>query len=304
MSPVYLPSKYQTCQTKTTLMFQVFTTLCLSHCLADSSNSQEVKNKLNSKTINTITVSPKPEIYFQPMQLHHQQLHQQQFHHQQPQTSYYPVQMFPKQNFVPQPQSAMIIIAQPAVVPQQLLYNAAIQQLLSYFHNNPQARYQFLYGYQPHPTIQPYLSQQAPVPSSPIGNYQIVSSPQQFQQLVAATPPSTFNQVHQQYAQPFPYNLNQVPQHQGSSPLRSIPPIIQGLENFTPEQQAHIKSHLGLHLGNSVLSTSSTQETTKQTPSSTSNLNTNEFIPSPQESASNYNSNPSDLYKSSAFVKG
>lgn len=279
----------------------MFGALCVSYCLADSSNSQEIKNKLNSKTINTITVSPKPELYFQPMQ-----------GHQQPQSPYFPVQMFTKP-FVPQSQPAMIIIAQPAVVPQQVLFNAAIQQLLNYFHNNPQARYQFLYGYQPHPTIQPYLSQHASAPSSPIGNYQVVTAPQQFQHLVAATPPATFGQVHQQYAQPFSYNLNQVPQHQihqhqSSGSVRSIPPIITGLENFTPEQQAQIKSHLGIHLGNGALTTSSTQEqtqaTTKHAPSPTSSLNTNEFIPSPQESTSNYNSNLSDVYKSSSFVKG
>lgn len=277
--------------------------LCLTPaCLADSSTSQEVKNKLNTKTINTITVSPpKPEIYFQSMS------HQ---HHQNP---YVQLQMFPKQ-FVPQPQPqpAMIIIAQPAVVPQQLIYNAAIQQLLSYFHNNPQARYQFLYGYQPqpHPTAQPYIAQ-------PSHQYQVVPGPQ-FQQLIAATPPTTFNQVNhqQQYAHPFPYNFNQISQQAAGAGVaghvRSIPPIITGLENFTPEQQAQIKSQLGVHLGG-LTTTSSSQEqlqgsTTKYVlpaPSTTS-LNTNEFVPSPQDTNTNYNSNNnhSDMFKTTTFTKG
>lgn len=89
---------------------------------ADTSNTQEMKQpKPTMKTINSVTVSQKPDYYQQPVQ------------YQQPQY----VQVVPKPLFQPQ----MIIIAQPAYVPANLVYGSATQQLLNYFHNNPQARY-------------------------------------------------------------------------------------------------------------------------------------------------------------------
>lgn len=90
---------------------------------AETATNQEIKPKPTMQTLNSVTVSQKPEYYQPPPQ------HQ----YQQPQY----VQVIPKPVYQPH----MIIIAQPAYLPPNLVYNNPTQQLLNYFHSNPQARY-------------------------------------------------------------------------------------------------------------------------------------------------------------------
>lgn len=193
-----------------------------------------------------------------------QELYQQHFPIQQFQQQYIPVQFMPKQVYFPQ-QPTMIIVAHPAVVPQHMLYAGAPQQLLNYFQGNPHARFQLVPGYQPQPTAQTFIAHNPNVAST-IGNYQFVA-------------PSQHNHipiVHQQQALPAYTQHTQIPvaptptvqpmqlgaishlaqlaaqqysTSQFPNSIRSIPPIITGLENFTPDQQAAIKAQLNSHLG-------------------------------------------------------
>lgn len=240
------------------------------------------------QSVNTIPTTQKQEMYHQTYQ---------QF---QPQAQYIPVQFIQKPVYVPQQHqpAAMIIVAQPAVVPQHMLYNGGVQQLLNYFHSNPQARYQLLHGfqqqqqgyqpqphgYQPQPTAQTYFTQN-PSASATIGNYQFVAAPPQ-NQILSSPIHTAYNQV-QQHVQQQPqvpiqpmqlsqisnlahFNAQQYTQQYSPPPIRSIPPIITGLENFTPEQQAAIKAQLNSHLG---------------APSTLNQLNTNTIAPTAQTHA-------------------
>lgn len=221
------------------------------------------------QSINTIPTTQKQEVYptYQPVQ----------------QAQYIPVQYVQKPFYVPQQQpAAMIILAQPAIVPQQMLYSGSVQQLLNYFHGNPQAKYQFLSGYQPQPTTQTLLPQ-SPSTAATIGNYQYVAAPTQ--NLVASpsvhSQSSSYNSIPSMSLSAIS-NLAQLQAQQYThytpsfpTSLRSIPPIITGLENFTPEQQAQIKAQLNSHLGGSSLNTISTN-TVAPTPQ------TGTVIPTPQ----------------------
>ncbi|XP_017773748.1 PREDICTED: protein transport protein SEC24-like [Nicrophorus vespilloides] len=178
------------------------------------------------------------------------------------------VQYIQKPVFLPhqQPQATMLIIAQPALVPQHLVYGPAAQQLLHYFHTNPQARYNLLHAaFQPHPTVQTYAQPQHYPQPSPPQNYQIIPSPQHL--LPAAPQPQPQHQpqpqLQPQAYTPVQYNQQQHPtdlqqishyanlaaQQYAGTPIKTAPPIITGFENFTPEQQAQIKQQLGAHFG-------------------------------------------------------
>jgi hypothetical protein len=162
--------------------------------------------------------------YQQPVQQMHQQIQLQQVQFQpihqiqqlqqlQQKAQLVPVQFIHKPYYVTQQQAqpqAMIIIAQPALLPQSLVYNNPTQQLLNYFHSNPQARYQLLHGnyhhnhqlqaqaaqavqagqaQAVHPTqaqaVQPTATYMHPVLASPsIGNYILAAAPQ-YQQVSA-----------------------------------------------------------------------------------------------------------------------
>ncbi|KAF5274272.1 hypothetical protein FQR65_LT04390 [Abscondita terminalis] len=194
-------------------------------------------NEMKSATTNTVQLPQKQEVIYP-------ESHQQ---------TYVPVQIMQKPLFFPQ-QPTMVIIAQPAFVPQNFLYGnpaMAQQQLLNYFHGNPQARYQFLYGgYQPHPTIQPYVAQNH-LGSSSAPTYQILPHPG--------------NNLIQSYGQPAQIaQVNQVPVP-FPNPIRSVPPIITGFENFTPEQQVQIKAQLSAALGAPLATSAPVITTTPQT---------------------------------------
>nr|XP_023012940.1 RNA polymerase II degradation factor 1-like isoform X1 [Leptinotarsa decemlineata] len=192
--------------------------------------------------------------------------------------------------------TAMIIIAQPAYVPPNVVYagpSGQTQQLLNYFHGNPQARYQLLQGtsqqQQQHPQQQPiqhYVPQIST--SNTLGSFQIAQPSQQYQQNYNPLPtplPLTTHmspvQPSGNYHQQTPLQLSQIshlaqltsqhffqPSQQQYSlpgqqydlesrqngpeqnvPVRSLPPIITGFENFTPEQQSKIKEQLSAHFG-------------------------------------------------------
>lgn len=271
--------------------------------------------KIPTKTLNSIASSPKTEVY---MQL------------QQPAQQYVPVQFYQRPSYVPQPQPAMIIIAQPAVVPQHMLLSSAAQQLLSYFQSNPQAKYQFLYGGSPQGIVaapQPVVATpqsviaQGVVAAPTYSNYQFLPAPQYQQQAVADVPahyalPASPVAVQPHPATQQPYQLSQIAhlaqmtaQQISSGQIRSAPAIITGLENFTPEQQAQIKAQIGTHIGNAV-SGGSLQEQA-QTPVKYSQQSSSmaDFVPSQQiksemQSSVNYNSSPGDIYKTGAYSKG
>lgn len=112
-------------------------------CIAESvSVKPESKTKSSSQSANSISPgSQKTEAYYATPAPQQQEL--------------VPVQIVPKQMYItPQPQS-ILIIAQPALVPQHLLYGGqgigghgiTQQQLLNYFHSNPQVRSEVLLQY-------------------------------------------------------------------------------------------------------------------------------------------------------------
>lgn len=105
----------------------------------------------------------------------------------------------------------MLIIAQPALLPHNLVYNQAsnqhAQQLLNYFHSNPSAKYQLLYNYQPQQNGAPQQHQQSAVAQAPVyyttaphgyQNYQYLAPPQ-----YAYLQPQTLGIPHQ-YSQSSP----------------------------------------------------------------------------------------------------
>lgn len=167
----------------------------MSAIQATSSPKQDVKSKPSSSLGNIVSQSPKYETIFQPtkiqlLQPQPQAQSLQQFQstpyitslHQKPQ--YYPVQVLPKAVYVPQGSPHMIIIAQPALVPQSLLYGSQTQQLLNYFQNNPIAKQQLLYGnsYAAQAQPQAQIQQSQPTPgymqtvlASPVGGYVLSS---------------------------------------------------------------------------------------------------------------------------------
>ncbi|RZB38656.1 hypothetical protein BDFB_006719 [Asbolus verrucosus] len=264
-----------------------------------------------------------PLKYQQPIQ--QQQVHQvhqlQPIHHLQPvhqvqqiqqKPHFVPVQIIPKSYFVTQPQPhAMIIIAQPALLPQSLVYGNPTQQLLNYFHNNPQAKYQLLHGnYQQPQQVQPQHVQPQPVQPTAtymhhvmaaptIGSYILTPAPQ----LQQITHPITAHQVAAQpqvaLAQTNPVQapatqVTQQPtqlssiaqlaqlaaQQYVSSQLKTAPAIVTGFENFTPEQQAQIKAQLSSHLGTNfhAVSSPANQYSAKYV----ADQESNDFVPSPQ----------------------
>lgn len=147
-------------------------------------NTQETPQKnLAKTTLNAIPTVPKQE---QQYYLPHQVVPSSQ-------QQYVPVQFIQKPQYVAQnhQQPAMLIIAQPAIVPQQMLYTNAMQHILNYFHNNPQARYQFLN----------HLAQQSQVPQqqhtyNAVPMYQYVPTQQ------AAGSSSNYHASTQQYQVP------------------------------------------------------------------------------------------------------
>ncbi|KAK5643109.1 hypothetical protein RI129_006954 [Pyrocoelia pectoralis] len=228
-------------------------------------STADVKSGANP---NTIPVTPRPEMYYvEPSE--------------QPHTNYIPVQVIPKPIFLPQQPATMLIIAQPTYMPQHLLYGnpgTPQHQLLNYFHTNPQAKYQLLYGSQPSPTVQSFVNQNAIGPST-LGSYEVLPHPllNQFQQ----TSPTqfTYGSNANQFVPP-PLQLNQISQlaHQSSqqfgTPIRSVPPIITGFENFTPEQQSQIKAQLRAHLGSPLATTATIPTTTTQSTQKSEDKNT------------------------------
>lgn len=109
---------------------------------------------------------------------------------------------------------------------------------------------------------------------APVQYHQKVQTPVQYQQnvqipttrMLPAQAPDTYNQqkalelgqisqlaqaAAQKYLSPNPYqaNVEQRQLSQGEEPVHSVPPIITGLENFSPEQQAKIKEQLSKHFG-------------------------------------------------------
>lgn len=294
--------------------------MCISKTAAVST---EVKTKMPPKP-NTIPIPQKTEMLYPQTT-------------QQTQTDFMPMQVVQKPLFVQhhQPQPAMIIIAQPALLPQNVIYGGhplgLQQQLLNYFHTNPQAKYQLLYGgYQPHPTAQTYVPHVpvapiAPVAAPTVAAYQIVPNPvvQGYNHLVAAPSQVSYNQaapfqqnhIGGQYVQPMQLNqlahLAQMTAQQFGAPIKSFPPIITGLENFTPEQQAQIKSQLGVHLGGQFTTSSTVPTTTAQYSQQLStqpaqSLSTADYMQNndktnPQASGSNFS--PSLVYRAQ-YTKG
>ncbi|KAJ8919328.1 hypothetical protein NQ315_003912 [Exocentrus adspersus] len=263
--------------------------------------------------------------------------------------------------FVPQQQNRpahMILIAQPAYVPANVVYGSGTQQLLNYFHSNPQARFQLLHGGAPQAQAQPQHQILQPTPAHSIGNYQLVGVPAHYQPNLVAVPapipqhvpytapnpvvapvpalrPVPVPVVHQESThQPSPLQLAQIahiaaqqysrinpsqlqhqqvlPSHpvnyqseprasqegvQAAGPVRSIPPIITGFENFSPEQQEKIKAQLSEYFGgplrplaNTRTPTNSAEEVENQGKSQyaqkyredESRYSSNEFVPSEQ----------------------
>ncbi|CAG9854678.1 unnamed protein product [Phyllotreta striolata] len=195
---------------------------------------------------------------FQPPLMHdsevpvHNQLH--------PQSQYQILQLIQKILHTTQQSNqptAMIIIAQPAYLPTQSVgQNGAAQQLLDYFHSNPQARYQFL-----HSTPQQYYQPQAMEASQAVQSYNqplLPSSAQYQTKMIPISVPvqiPTPNHHHQQQQQPqqqqqqIDSEWKHVDYPQYSSPRESLPPLITGFENFSPEQQEKIKGQLSALFG-------------------------------------------------------
>lgn len=336
---------------------QVIIPLILCIVQASAVDKQD-KAKTTSSPTNAIQQNQKYEMYYhplkyqQPVQQYHQQIQLQpvqqiqqlQQLQQLPQKAQYvPVQIIPKPFFVPhnqplgQPQ-AMIIIAQPALVPQSLVYNNPTQQLLNYFHSNPQAKYQLLHGNyhqaQAQPsqaqTVQPTATYMHPVLAAPtVGNYILTAAPQyqpQYQQLVAQTSPMPAPAVqystqqpqqvqqqqhhHHQQQQQQPQQLNSIAhlaqlaaQQYVTTQMKTAPAIVTGFEHFTPEQQAQIKAQLSSHLGTNFHAVSSPNQYSAKY--SDQDSNNNNFVPSPQlksEPVTTISSQTADILKT-RYVK-
>ncbi|XP_056629892.1 transcription factor SPT20 homolog [Diorhabda sublineata] len=209
--------------------------------------------------------------------------------------------------------TAMIIIAQPAYAPVNPVYGNPAQQLFNYFQGNPQARYQFVNGavqaqpsqqYFPQPSqhiqseasystsqpqyqtkIHPYSSQTTHM--SPVQPSQTYN--QQFPQHVPQS-----NQISQLTAQPY-YSQYQVEARENHANYPALPPIITGFENFSPEQQEKIKAQLSAHFGAPLRPLTVGQKETES--GSKYQLNTNEFVPSPQVKSMKSSSNIMDMSK-------
>lgn len=231
---------------------------------------QDTKPKAYSKGYNHIQNTHKPQLYYQHLQ------QQQQQHHQQPQAQqqiiyqpqYVPVPVMAKTAYVPQPPQhqipAMIIIA---AQPTPTAYPAAIQQLLNYFHNNPQARQQLLYGTSPQQATTPtYVVAAAPAqyyPTAPTQYYYTTQPPQQQQQQVIQQQPLQLQQIAD--------IAQSTAQKYYGGQITTATPIVTGLENFTPEQQAQIKARL-----NDVISQDQQQQ------QHNGGAVMNDFVPSPE----------------------
>ncbi|XP_031339091.1 uncharacterized protein LOC116167735 [Photinus pyralis] len=243
-------------------------------------STAEVKPGANA---NAIPVTQRPEMYYvEPSE--------------QPHTNFIPVQVIPKPIFLSQ-QPTMLIIAQPTYVPQQVLYGnpaTAQQQLLNYFHSNPQAKYQFLYGGQPQPTVPPAFVTQNAIGASSLASYDVLPHP-----FLNHVPQAPTTQFTNHYAQPM--QLNQIAQlaqsaaQQFNTPIRSVPPIITGFENFTPEQQVQIKAQLRAHLGAPLATTASIPTTTTQSTQKSEDKNA--------PSTANYNTPGAVMYRGQ-YTKG
>lgn len=236
---------------------------------------QDTKPKTHSKTYNHLPTAHKPQLYYHPhLQQQQQHNHHQQQPQQQPQQQiiyqpqYVPVPVLAKAAYSPQPPQqipAMIIIAAPQPTP--TAYPAAIQQLLHYFHTNPQARQQLLYGAsQQQATTPTYVVAAAPSPAQ-------YYTPAPTQYYYTAQPPQ------QQEAQPQPLQLQQLAemaqttaQRLYGGQIKTAAPIITGLENFTPDQQAQIKARL-----NDVISQDQQQQQQQHGGGAM-----NDFVPSPE----------------------
>lgn len=270
------------------LIFQVLlgVLLVLERCRGVSV-STDGKSKTAPK-MNTIPSTPKPEYYYQ-----------------QSQPNLVPVQIVQKPIYVPQPPQAMVIIAQPAYVPQHLIYGnpgmlSQQQQLLHYFHNNPQAKYQLLYGGAVPAHPQQYLAHN-PSGASTIATYQVLPQPI-YNNVVANPSHMALNhavaplQGNHMNLGPFAHIAQMATQQ-----YRSIPPIVTGFENFTPEQQVQIKAQLSAHLGAPIttLPTAPSTQTTQAT-----RLNSNEFAYGHEKNMpANAGISPSLLYRAQ-FTKG
>ncbi|KAJ8938718.1 hypothetical protein NQ318_005572 [Aromia moschata] len=299
----------------------------------------------------------------------------------------------------PNQPAAMIIIAQPAYVPAGAAQGGAAQQLLNYFHGNPQARketgsvnipagngtpkftqlikfknvkagelslvlavdsdglpipasilaqtgrmalHQLLHGsyqQQAQPTQPPQGVAQQQAHS--IGNY-VVAVPAAYQSNVVAVPVQRAPAHHlvqevpaaatvsasvpetesaplqlahiaqiaasqhsrinpspqQEVVQPQQYHYQQEGRARGTgaghiapsptpAPIRSLPPIFTGFENFSPEQQEKIKAQLSAHFGAPLRPVAANRLPPQVRGQGTASnyqvaLNTNEFVPSEQ----------------------
>ncbi|KAF5302222.1 hypothetical protein FQA39_LY10261 [Lamprigera yunnana] len=185
--------------------------------------------------------------------------------HQEPQ-HLVPVQLVQMQKpfYMPQQPIMLIIAPQAYSPPPNFLYgNPSMpqQQLLSYFPNPPQPKFQLFYGgYQPQPTVQPYIANNN-IGASSVPTYQAIQNPFL----------NNYNHVQPNYGP-----INQIP-----FPVRNIPPIITGFENFTPEQQLQIKAQLNAHLGGQLATpaTTTTQESMTQNQEKNTQSHSN-FTPS------------------------
>ncbi|EFA02530.1 uncharacterized protein LOC103312789 [Tribolium castaneum] len=316
-------------------------------CIVQASAvDKQDKAKTTPSQSNTIQPNQKYEMYYHPIKYHQpvqqlqlqpvqQPIHQyQQLQQLNPKAQYVPVQIIQKPYFVPhtQPQ-AMIIIAQPALVPQSLVYSNPTQQLLNYFHSNPQAKYQLLHGnYQQQTqtaqaqTVQPTATYMHPVLATP-SNYILTAAPQ-YQQVATpqyqtvAPQPQVVTQSSPVPA-PAPQYSTQQPQQQQpaqlghlahlaqlaaqqyvSTQMKTAPAIVTGFEHFTPEQQAQIKAQLSSHLGTNFHAVSSPNQYSAKYVAEQDN--NNNFVPSPQiksEPVTTISSQTGDILKT-RYVKG
>ncbi|XP_072381071.1 uncharacterized protein [Diabrotica undecimpunctata] len=253
------------------------------------------------------------QVTVQPFQLHQQVVPiQTQLHPQSQQQLLQLIQRVlysTQQNNQP---TAMIIIAQPTYIPANVVYGNAAQQLLNY----PQARFQYSQVAAQTQPLQQYVPQtQAVQVTQPIQSYPILPAPAQYQTKMVQLPLSQTThmspvQTAETYSQQVPLQLSQMTQlpaqqyysqsqyaqaqvqaqmqTQSQPQLQieskdnqveypsSLPPIITGFENFSPEQQEKIKAQLTAHFGAPLQPLNIGRKDNKY------QLNTDEFIPSPQ----------------------
>lgn len=215
---------------------------------ATSIGMQDTKPKsAHTKTYNHLPTPHKTPIYYHQLPQQQQQPQQQIIY----QPQYVPIQVVPKTAYVAQPQPqqipAMIIIAAPPTPTPT--YPAAIQQLLNYFHHNPHARQQLLYG------------TAANHPQATTPTYVVAAAPAQYYTTTPATPQYYYAAQPQQQQLPQPHLQQQqevqplqlqqlaemahaTAQRLYGGQIKTATPIVTGLENFTPEQQAQIKARL------------------------------------------------------------